>query len=160
MPQMYARGMAAFQSGDFPRAASELEALINKAEFSPQLEPVFFTVGSAWFNAGDYKKAMAAFKNYQAKFPQGPHGGDVVFALAQCSLLSKNYADAATQFSALEKDPKLREQALLAQATAFKESGKPDQAIGPLEKLAAGEVKSATGVRLSLIHISEPTRPY
>lgn len=147
LAQSYARGMAAFQSGDFARAASELEALANKAEFSPQLEPVFFTIGSAYFNAGDYPKAIAAFKNYQSKFPQGPHAGDVAFGLAQCNLLTKNYTDAAAQFRVLEKDPKLREQSLLAQATAFKEGGKPEQAIAALEKLAAGETKTAGGVR-------------
>ncbi|HEX8678639.1 MAG TPA: tetratricopeptide repeat protein, partial [Chthoniobacterales bacterium] len=145
--QSYARGMAAFNSGDFARAASELEALINKAEFSPQLEPVFFTVGSAYFNAANYPKAIAALKNYQTKFPQGPHAADVAFALAQCNLLTKNYTDAATQFSALEKDPKLREQSLIAQATAFKEGGKPNEAIATLEKLAGGDVKTSGAVR-------------
>ena len=147
LAQTFARGMAAFNSGDFARAAADLEALVNKAEFSPQLEPVFFTIGSAYFNAGNYPKAIAAFKNYQAKFPQGAHAGDVGFALAQCNLLTKNYADAAAQFSALEKDPKLREQALIAQATALKEAGKADQAIGSLEKLATGEIKSPAAVR-------------
>src|SRR2546426_5892206 len=112
LPQLYAQGMAEFQSGDYPRAAADLETLLTKAEFSPQLEPAFFTVGSAYFNSGDYKKAMTAFKNYQSKFPNGPHAAEATFGLAQSSLLSKNYADAATQFSALEKDSRYREQAL------------------------------------------------
>ncbi|MDQ6861049.1 MAG: tetratricopeptide repeat protein [Verrucomicrobiota bacterium] len=147
LAQAYARGMAAFQAGDYPRAASELEALINKAESTPQLEPVFFTVGSAYFNAGNHQKAIAAFKAYLAKFPQGPHAGDVAFGLAQCTLLTKNYTEAAAQFSALEKDPKLREQSLLAQATAFKEANKVNEQIGALEKLVGGELKTAGGVR-------------
>ena len=147
LPQLYAQGMAAFQAGDFAKAASELEALAAKAEFTPQLEPVFYTIGSAYFNAGNYAKAIAAFKNYQTKFPGGPHAADVSFALAQASLLSKNYADAATQFSALEKDPRMREQALFLQATAQKEGGKLDQATAVLEKLVGGELKTAAGVR-------------
>src|SRR5438093_1531659 len=69
LPQIYAQGMAAFQSGDYAKAASDLEAVVTKAEFSPQLEPAFFTLGSAYFNIPDYKKAIAAFKNYQTKFP-------------------------------------------------------------------------------------------
>ncbi|HEX8280524.1 MAG TPA: tetratricopeptide repeat protein, partial [Chthoniobacterales bacterium] len=147
MPQLYARGMAAFQAGDYAKAAAELEALVAKAEFTPQMEPVFYTIGSAYFNAANYPKAIAAFKNYQAKFPAGPHAGDVSFGLAQCNLLTKNYAEAATQFSALEKDPKLREQALLAQANALKEGGKLDQATATLEKLAGGDLKTPAGVR-------------
>lgn len=148
LPQLYAQGMAEFQAGDYAKAAADLEALANKAEFSPQLEPVFYTVGSAYFNAGDYKKAIAAFKSYQAKFPAGPHAADASFALAQCNLLSKNYSEAAADFGALEKDPRMREQALLLQATAQKEGGKVDQAIAVLERLVGGELKSVRGAMM------------
>src|SRR5204862_7043708 len=94
LAQLYTQGMAAFQAGDYAKAASDLEALLNKAEFSPQLEPAFFSLGSAYFNAGDYKKAITAFKNYQAKFPNGPHAGDALFGMAQSNLQTKNYNDA------------------------------------------------------------------
>ena len=147
MAQQYAQAMAAFQNGDYAGAAADLEALIAKAEFSPQLEPIFYTIGSAYFNAADYKKAAAAFKNYQAKFPSGPRAAEAAFAIAQCNLLSKNYADAATQFSAFEKDPRLREQALLFQATAHRDGNKIDQAIAVLEKLGTGELKTSAGGR-------------
>jgi len=142
LPQLYARGMAEFQGGDYARAAADLEALLAKAELTPQLEPAFFTLGSAYFNAGDYNKAVAAFKNYQAKFPNGAHASEVAFAIAQSSLLAKNYADAAAQFAAIEKDPRVREQALFFGATANKEAGKIDSAIATLKKLAGGELRS------------------
>ena len=145
LPQLYAQAMASFQAGDYPKAAADLESLTAKAEFSPQLEPVFYTIGSAYFNAGNYPKAIAAFKNYQTKFPNGPRVAETSFAIAQCSLLSKNYAEAATLFAALEKDPRMREQALILQAQALKEGGKADQAQGVLEKLAGGEIKTPAG---------------
>ena len=147
LAQLYAQGMAAFQAGDYGKAATSLEAMLAKAEFSPQLEPAFFTVGSANFNIPDYKKAIAAFKTYLTKFPNGPHAGEVGFAIGQANLLNKNYADAATQFAAMEKDPKYREQALFFGATASKEGGKIDQAIATLEKLSGGELKSQLAVR-------------
>ena len=147
LPQLYSQGMAAFQAGDYAKAASDLEALLKKAEFSPALEPAFFTVGSAFFNAGDYTKATAAFKNYQTKFPNGPHAGEVGFGMAQASLLGKNYAEAASQFAALEKDQRYREQALFYGATASKEGGKIDQAIATLEKLSGGELKTGLSAR-------------
>ena len=147
LPQLYAQGMAAFQSGDFAKAAADLEAMVTKAEFSPQLEPVFYTVGSAYFNAGNYPKAIAAFKTYQVKFPAGPHANDALFGIAQATLAGKNYGEAATQFSQFEKDPKMREQALVFQATALKEGGKLDQAIGTLEKLGTAELKTTQGAR-------------
>ena len=87
--------MAEFQAGNFVKAAADLEALVARVEVTPQLEPVFFTVGSAWFNAGDYPKAIEAFKNYLAKFPNGPRASEVSFAIAQSNLLSKNFKEAA-----------------------------------------------------------------
>ncbi len=147
LAQLYARGMTEFQSGDYAKAASDLEALLAKAEFSPQLEPAFFSIGSAYFNAGDYRKAITAFKNYQTKFPGGPHLGEAIFGMAQANLLTKNYGEAAALFSALEKDPHYRDQALFFGASASKEAGKTDAAIGLLEKLAGGELKSALSVR-------------
>jgi TolA-binding protein len=151
LAQQYQAGMAAFQAGDFAKAAAELEAVINKAEFSPQMEPIFYTIGSAYFNAGDYKKAVAAFKKYQEKFPQGVHASEAAFAIAQCSLLTKDYNAAAAQFAALEKDPKMRDQALMAQAQALKESGKADQAAAVLEKVGGGELKSPQAIRGAML---------
>jgi TolA-binding protein len=147
LPQLYEQGMAAFQAGDYAKAATSLDAMLGKAEFSPQLEPAFFTVGSAYFNIPDYKKAIAAFKAYLTKFPNGAHASEVGFAMAQANLLARNYADAAAQFAAMEKDPKYREQALFFGATASKEGGKVDQAIATLEKLSGGELRSELSIR-------------
>jgi len=49
---LYSRGMSEFQNGDYARAASDLEGLSAKAEFAPTLEPVFFTLGSAYLWSG------------------------------------------------------------------------------------------------------------
>jgi TolA-binding protein len=151
LAQLYSQGMAEFQSGDYAKAAADLEALLVKAEFSPQLEPAFFTVGSAHFNIPDYKKAIAAFKNYLTKFPNGPHAGEVSYAIGRAHLLSKNYGEAVAQFSAVEKDPRYREQALFFGATASKEDGKIEQAISTLEKLSGGELKTAMSVRGAML---------
>ncbi|MGZ5006133.1 MAG: outer membrane protein assembly factor BamD, partial [Chthoniobacterales bacterium] len=147
LAQLYAQGMAAFQAGDYGKAASSLEALLNKAEFSPQLEPAFFSLGSAYFNAGDYKKAITAFKTYQSKFPNGPHLGDAIYGMAQSNLLTKNYGDAVAQFGLLAKDSRYRDQALFFSATANKEAGKIDAAIADLEKIESAELKTAMSVR-------------
>ncbi|HJT81471.1 MAG TPA: tetratricopeptide repeat protein [Chthoniobacterales bacterium] len=147
LAQLYASGMAAFQSGDYAKAAADLEALVNKAEFSPQLEPAYFSLGSAYFNAGNYPKAIAAFNNYQKKFPNGPHTAETVFGLAQANLQTKNYGEAANQFAALAKDSRFKDQALFFSATANKDAGKIDVAIADLEKLAGGELKSPLSVR-------------
>jgi TolA-binding protein len=147
LAQLYSQGMSEFQSGDYAKAAADLDALLVKAEFSPQLEPAFFTVGSAYFNIPDYKKAITAFKNYLTKFPNGPHAGEVGYAIGQAYLLSKNYGEAVGQFAALEKEPRYREQALFFGATVSKEGGKVDQAISTLEKLSGGELKTPMSVR-------------
>ncbi len=142
----YAAAMQDFQAGDYAHAASALEALVARVAVTPEVEPIFYTIGSAYFNAGDYPKAIAAFKNYQAKFPAGPHAAGVAFAIAQSNFLSKNYREAAAQMAALANDPKLREEALLFQGEASKAAGKIDDAIGALEQLAGREIKSPTAM--------------
>lgn len=139
----YSQAMAEFQAGDFAKAATELEALVARVEVTPQVEPIFYTIGSAYFNAGDYAKAITAFKNYQAKFPKGAHAGGVAFGIAQSNLLNKNFKEAAAQMAALENDPQLAEQALLFEAEAFKASGKNDEAIRALEKLTGKGIRTA-----------------
>jgi TolA-binding protein len=143
----YSQAMAEFQGGNYAKAATQLEALVARVEASPQVEPIFYTIGCAYFNAADYPKAIAAFKNYQAKFPKGPHAGGAAFAIAQSNLLNKNFKEAAAQMAALENDPVLREQALLFEAEANKAAGKIDDAIRALEKLAGKEITTADQMR-------------
>jgi len=143
----HAQAMAEFQAGNFAKAATDLEALVARVEATPQVEPIFYTIGSAYFNAENYPKAIAAFKNYQAKFPKGAHAAGVAFAIAQSNLLSKNFKDAAAQMAALENDPQLREQALIFEAEAFKATGKNDEAIRALEKLVGTEIRTNDTMR-------------
>ncbi|MGI8432105.1 MAG: tetratricopeptide repeat protein, partial [Chthoniobacterales bacterium] len=144
---VYNQAMGKFQAGDYRKAAADLEGLLGRVDFSPQLEPVYYTIGSAYFNAADYPKAIAAFKNYQAKFPQGPHAGSVAFAIAQSNFLAKNYQVAAQQMAALESDPAMRDQALLFKAEAEKASGKSDDAVKTLERFIGNEIKSSNAMR-------------
>jgi TolA-binding protein len=151
LAQLYSQAMTEFQAGDYAKAATDFEALLNKAEFSPQLEPAFFSLGSAYFNAADYKKAITAFKNYQSKFASGPHAADALFGMAQSNLLTKNYTEAVNEFAVLEKDPRYHDQALFFGALASKEGGKVDDAIGRLENLTGGELKTAMSVRGAML---------
>jgi outer membrane protein assembly factor BamD (BamD/ComL family) len=98
----HSQAMMEFQAGNFAKAATDLEALVTRVEATPQVEPIFYTIGSAWFNAGDYLKAIAAFKNYRAKFPKGRHAAAAAFAIARSNLLSKNFKEATEQMAALE----------------------------------------------------------
>ncbi len=143
----YRQAMAQFQAGNHAQAATQLEALVARVEVTPRVEAIFYTIGCAWFNTADYPRAIAAFRNYQAKFPKGPHAGSVAFAIAQSNLLNKNFKEAAAQMAALENDPQLREQALLFEAEACKAAGKIDPAIGALEKLAGKEINTANSMR-------------
>ena len=47
-----AAGCRSSKNGDYARAGSDLEGLIAKAEFAPTLEPVFYTLGSAYLWSG------------------------------------------------------------------------------------------------------------
>jgi TolA-binding protein len=143
----HSQAMAEFQAGNFAQAATDLEALVTRVEATPQVEPIFYAIGSAWFNAGDYLKAIAAFKKYLAKFPKGRYAAGAAFAIARSNLLSKNFKDAAEQMAALENNPQLREQALLFEAEACKAQGKNDEAIRALEKLTGNEIRTPDMMR-------------
>ncbi|MGH8093503.1 MAG: tetratricopeptide repeat protein [Chthoniobacterales bacterium] len=143
----HGQAMAEFQAGHYAEAAAQLEALIARVEVTPQVEPIYYTIGSAWFNDGDYTKAIAAFRKYQANFPNGPHADGVAFAIAQSNLPNKNFKDAAAQMARMENDPQRREQALLFEGEAFQAAGKPEAAIDALEKLAAKEIWTANTMR-------------
>ncbi len=138
--------MQAFQSGDYQTAATNLESVIAKAADSPQLEPVYFTLGASYFNLEQYDKAVETLKKYKEKFPQGARIGDATFCIGQASFMSKNYGEAVAAFSQLESIPQLREQALQYEAAAYKEDGKIDEAIATLEKLVSPDIKSTIGV--------------
>jgi Tfp pilus assembly protein PilF len=45
----YGQAMQQFQAGDYLKAAAGLETVISRAEFTPQLEPLYYTIGSAYF---------------------------------------------------------------------------------------------------------------
>jgi len=139
--------MAEFQSAEYAQAAAHLEALTGRIEASPQVESIFYAAGSAYFNAGDYTKAISAFKTYQAKFPRGTHAIEAAFAIARSNLFLKNFADAAAQMAALEGNPTIREQALLTEAEALKAAGKIGDAIRTLEKLIGDEIRTPEMMR-------------
>ena len=65
---VYNQAMAKFQAGDYSAAAADLEALVGRVEFSPQLEPIYYTIGSAYFNAANYCR----FQNLPGEIPQRP----------------------------------------------------------------------------------------
>jgi TolA-binding protein len=141
------QAMSEFQAGNYAKAATDLEALVARVAVTPQVEPIFYTIGSAYFNAGDYPKAIVAFRDYQSKFPKGQHTSLASFAIAQSNLFSKNFKDAAAQMAALENDPQVREQALLFEAEALKAAGKIDDAIRTLEKLAVEGIRTPETMR-------------
>lgn len=143
----YSQAMAEFQAANYTGAATQFEALAARVEVSPQVEPIFYMVGCAYFNAANYSKAIDALGNYQAHFPRGQHAAEVAFAIAQSNLLIKNYPEAAAQMAALESNPALRAQALTFEAEAHKAAGKTDEAIRALEKLAGEEITTPESMR-------------
>ena len=140
--------MAEFQAGNYAKAATDLEALVARVEVTPQVEPIFYTIGSAYFNAGDYPKAIVAFKNYQAKFPKGatraaapPSPSPSRICSARISRMRRR------RWRRWRTIPQLREQALLFEAEALKAAGKTDDAIRTLEKLAGQEIRTPDAMR-------------
>jgi TolA-binding protein len=140
---VYTEGMAAFGKGDYPKAISDLETILAKAGEGAQLETVYYTLGAAYFNAGDYAKAVNALETYLKKYPQSQKRAETTFSLGLAALQAKDFAKAIAAFKSLEGDPAYAERALLNEANALRDSGKPDDAIQVLNKLLAQGVHSS-----------------
>ena len=140
----YNAAMQAFSAAKWAEAASGFEAAIKMItdQKAPQLPPLLYMTGAAYFNAGDNAKAAETFKKYLAKFPNAEKALEVKLGLARAQLRGKNFDEAAKLFAEFESFPALREEAMSSQVQAYKEGGKPDQAIGVLERLIAPEIRT------------------
>ena len=148
----FQQGGSSFAANDFQASVSAINSLLqnlpkdlppaDKVKLEAGLEPIYFTLGAAYFNLKDYSKATAALKDYLAKYPKGARFADATFSLAQASYFNKDYSEAAKAFAALENNREYREQALLLEGLSFKEAGDLDKAIATLEKLIGGGIKS------------------
>ena len=75
---IYNEGVRAFSAGDFKTAIERFEFVLKQAlpEAQTQFEPLFFTLGAAYFNLGDHARAIETFKTYLTKFPQSQRMAD------------------------------------------------------------------------------------
>ncbi len=149
---VYNKANQAFQHGDWAAAASGLEQVITTVlaqdeKQQAQLGPIYYTLGAAYFNQPNYPKAIETFKKYLDKFPRADRSTEVRLALAKCYFLSGDHASAVKIYAQFENDPAYRDQALIAEAQAFKDMAKPDDEIRALEKLITPEIRNRTQAR-------------
>jgi tetratricopeptide (TPR) repeat protein len=148
---VYNAAMQAFQSGDFGGAIANFNkilAAVTDPKQTTTFGPLYYTLGAAYFNLPDYKKAVATFKLYLEKFPNDSRANEVRLALARAYYADKDYENANKVFSQLATVPQFRDQALTAQSQVFKDMNKPEEAIKALEELIKPEIRripQATG---------------
>ena len=140
----YNAAMAAFNAGKWPEAAGGFEAAIKLIidDKAPQLPPLLYLTGAAYFNGQDNGKAIEAFKKYLAKFPNGEKALEIKLGLARATLRAKQFDEAAKLFQQFEAIPALRDEAMAAEVEAYRGGNKPDQAIGVLERQIAPEIRT------------------
>ena len=162
---LFNKAVTSFAANDYQASVTAINSLLqnlpkdlkpaDRAKLDLGLEPIYFTLGAAYFNLKDYAKATEALKGYLAKYPKGARVADATFSLAQASYFNKDYTEAAKTFATLENNREYREQALLLEGLAYKEGDKLDQAIGALEKLTANGIKTPTAARGALLLIRD-----
>jgi TolA-binding protein len=146
LTKLFNAGMDAFKAGDYTTASTKLQQVVDQAGPQSQLATVYFILGAAYFNLGNYPQAVERLKTFREKYPANPQVADATYAIAQADLLNKNLEDAAAEFARLEQIPRYRENALRYEALAYKEGGHLDQAANALEKLIAGGVSTPSTV--------------
>ena len=148
---MFQTAMASFQQGNWADTVTQLEQFIKLIAPDPgapvqgQFEPVYYTLAASYFNVPDYDRALAAFKDYLAKFPKSTRVADATLAMAQCYALMapKNLSEAARLYASLEANPAMREQVLLAEGNVYRLDGKPDKAIETYERMIAQGINTS-----------------
>ncbi len=148
----YNGAMASFQKADWAGASAKFEQVIAMVmqldvKTQGQLAPVYYALGSSYFNQPDFKKAIEAFKKYLDKFPNGERATDVKLGLAKASYEMRDFPTALKIFAQFETTPALRDDVLLFEALCYKGMGKPHQEIAVLEKLVSADIKTTLQAR-------------
>jgi TolA-binding protein len=148
--QLWKDAQSAFSSGDYARATGSLEAIIKISGAStvwsdhtvvppapPKqqwLEPVFFMLGAAYFDAKDWPNAIGVLNRYRQLFPKSPHLTQVIFSQGQANLWGGHPEDAMPLFASLLPLPDYHVKAFMFLVEANFRAGKPDAAIALMEK--------------------------
>ncbi len=146
---MWKEAVAAFNTGNFPHAADLLQKIISKSKLGvkwlngqvtapappseKRLEPVFFMLGAAYFNAKDWPNAIKILTNYPVLFPTSDRRVLVKLSLAEAYLFGGQPDASIPIFTTLLPLPDLHERVLMLLVEANKKANKPEGAIALLE---------------------------
>ena len=141
---------AAFAAGDFTTAATKLESILKGTEVGAKvlaekvtpsatpkqqwMEPVFFMMGAARYNAKDWPKAIAVFEKYRQLFPQSKRLSEIILSEAQADMFGGHAVDAIPLLTSLLGSPDLKPKAFMLLIEATKSANKPADAIALMEK--------------------------
>lgn len=149
-------GDAALAKGDWLNAAANYQGLLEiaKRTGAPQdrLEPLYFSLGAAYFNINHFDKAREIFTEYTSKYPKAANAFQAHLALARILAAQKNWPDAIKKYEPLRPvaPPMFREDVHIELANAYKENAQSERAIALLEPLVAASVKTTNEVRQAL----------
>lgn len=170
--QLWKAATTAFSTGDYANAAANLKAIINSSATTATwlnnavippappnrqwLEPVFFMLGAAEFNAKDWPNAITTFNAYRQLFPKSTRLSQVTFSLAQANLLGGHPEDSITLFASLLPLSDYHAKALLLLVQADERAGKGEDAITLLEKEKTApnvspELRGKINMRLAML---------
>ena len=141
---VYNAAMQAFQAGDWSGAIdgfNKLLAAVTDPKQTTTFGPIYYTLGAAYYNLPDYKKAVSTFKTYLDKFPNDAHANEVRLSMARAYFADGDFDGAIKVFQQLATIPVYRDQALLAQSQCYISQEKPDDSIKALEELIKPDIK-------------------
>lgn len=132
---LHGLGLLALQHGDPQTAGTFFDRLLKDYSDNPLAASARFYRGRAWFEAGDFDRALDMFEQCRNE-----HGGvdadQVAYWIAKCSLKKGRYADAATALEQVSGEfPKsaLLPEAAYDRAVALARSGQSSEAVAALE---------------------------
>jgi tetratricopeptide (TPR) repeat protein len=124
-------GDVRYAQGQFDQAANFYMECFNKSKDDVSRQDALYNVFLVYAKGGMDDKAMEAAKNYQNKFPQGAHVGEITLSLAETFSKNKQYDKAIELLKNLPKTASYQDQreALFQVAYNLQLAGRLDEAL-------------------------------
>lgn len=80
----YLIGWINFQKGDFRRAVSEYNEVLDNYRDTPLRPIIYYSIGDAYFNLGEYDEAIASYERIMIRFPKSEYVFDAINGIQYC----------------------------------------------------------------------------
>lgn len=149
---LYKKSVEHFGRGEYAECVAGLNSLLEQGVEGPGVESIQFTIAAALFNLKEHSKALAAFEQYVAKFPNGEKIGDAQMSVGQCQVALGDKQAALVTFTELAARPSVnKEKAVWMRAALLRDTGQVEESLALLRQTVNGSLQSEDAVQQAFL---------